>query len=78
MKLIGKCYAWGQDPGSWSVCDPEQKWSYDLGHTELEGRLERLYPINRLDISSHNTYMIVPMIFFKLLLKQTNTQSFLS
>ena len=57
------------------------KWSHDLQHstlafTGLDGQSDEPDPINRLVMSSPSSYMIVPTVFFKLLLWQTSIQPY--
>ena len=59
------------------------KWSCDLPHstsalTGLHKQSERSDPIHQLVILSHNTDMILPSLFFKLLMWQTSTKLVLS
>ena len=46
------------------------------GMAGLDERPERSDPINRQVVSSSSTYMIVPTVFFNLLLLQTSSQPF--
>ena len=59
----------------------EPKWSHDLQHsilalTKLDRQPLSLNPIKWLVMSSSSSYMIVPTVFFKLLLWLTSTQPY--
>ena len=72
--------AWGRDPGSWTVLGPTTEvvtWLATLPFGPKFNELsKRPDPINQLVMSSLNTSMIVPTVFFKLLLWQTSAQPY--
>ena len=68
--LVAEQFLTGQSKKS---CDLQY---YTLVLIGLDGRVKRPDPINRLVMSNPSTYVIVPIVFFKLLLLQKTLNPF--